>query len=327
MTMRLNGQWLRMAVAAVLGLAFAAAAHAAPVTIRLGYSPTAEEQLDLLLAKPSLGANYGKLYTLDSTLFSGSSARAQAFAANAVDIAASGANGVLFAAAEGIPTKIIASLSREAVHGGFNTQYLALASSNIKTVADLKGKTVGVNGFSTTGELWLRAALETAGLTEKDVRVVPISFSAMAESLRSGRIDVGEFPQPFYDMAVKKMPVRTVFISKTGVPFDEELVVLIGHDAWLKAHAAAVRGFLADLKTATRFYLDHTKEARQLLIDKKLVRIPADIYLGMKDYYRDPSLRVSTADLVKMQDLQVKAGFQKKRADVDALVDLSYLPK
>lgn len=301
--------------------------RAAPFSIRLGYSLAAEEQLWLLMAKPDIGANYGKVYTLDSTRFQSSSARAQAFEAGAIDIASGSANGVLFAAAEGVPTKIIASLSKESRRGAFTTSYLAMANSPIKSAKDLKGKTVAVNGLSTSGELWLRAALEKAGLSEREVTVVPVSFPAMGESLRSGRIDAGEFPQPFAAMAEKEMKVKTIFTAKDAVPFDEELIVLIGKDEWLKAHADAVRAFLADLQASTRFYLDHTKEARQILIDKKFVRVPADIYLTMKDYYRDPTMRVSAESLEKMQDEQVSAGFQKKKADVASLVDLTYLPK
>jgi ABC-type nitrate/sulfonate/bicarbonate transport system substrate-binding protein len=326
--MRLSRRQVCAGMTAMAGLSLGAtAARAAPLAIRLGYSLAAEEQEWLLMAKPALGKNYGKLYTLDATRFTGSSKRAEAFAADAIDLAASAANGVLFAAAEGIESKIIASISKERLHHGFNTSFIALESSPINKIEDLKGKTVAVNGFSTTGELWMRAALERHGLTEKDVTVVPISFPAMAESLRSGRIDVGEFPQPFYAMAAKDMKVKTIFTSKDGMPFDEELVVLVGHDKFLKAHAAAIRGFLADLQAATKFYLDHPKEARQILIDKKFVRVPADIYLDMNDYDRDPSLRVDVEALKRMQDLQVSAGFQKKKADIEALVDLSYLPK
>lgn len=302
-------------------------ARAAPLAIRLGYSLAAEEQLWLLMARPSLGTNYGKLYTLDATRFTGSAQRAEAFAAGAIDLASSGSEGAIFAAAEGIPSTLIASLSRESMKGGFNTTFLALASSPINKVEDLKGKTVAVNGLSTTGELWLKTALERHGLTEKDVTVVPIAFPAMAQSLRSGRIDVGEFPQPFYAMAKKTMQVRTVFTSKEGMPFDEELVAIAGHEPYLKANAEAIRGFLADLQAATTFYLTHPAEARQILIDKKFVRVPADIYLGMRDYYRDPHLRVDVNALKQMQDAQVAAGFQKKKADIASLVDLSYLPK
>lgn len=301
-------------------------ARAEPLTIRLGYSLAAEEQLWLLMADPSLAKNYGKLYTLDATRFTSSSQRAQAFAAGAIDIASSGANGVLFAAAEGIPSTIIASLSKESLHRGFNTAFLVLDSSPINKVEDLKGKTVAVNGLSTTGELWLKTALERHGMSESDVTVVPIAFPAMAESLRSGRIDAGEFPQPFFAMARKEMKVKTIFTSKEGMPFDEELIVLVGHEPYLKEHAEAIRGFLADLQAATQFYLAHAAEARQILIDKKFVRVPPDVYLNMEDYYRDPSLRVDVEALKKMQDAQVAAGFQKKKADITTLVDMSYLP-
>lgn len=315
-----------IAAMAAIGQGFGAA-HAEPLTIRIGYSLAAEEQLWVLMADTSRAKNYGKLYTLNATRFTGSSQRAQAFAAGAIDLASSAANGVLFAAAEGIPSTIIASLSKESLHRGFNTTYLALESSSISKVEDLKGKTVGVNGLSTTGELWLKTALERHGLSESDVTVVPIAFPAMAESLRSGRIDVGEFPQPFDAMARKEMKVKTIFTSKEGMPFNEELVVIVGHDDYLKAHAGAIRGFLADLQGATQFYLDQPAQARQLLIDKKFVRVPADIYLHMEDYYRDPKLRVDVEALKKMQDAQVAAGFQKKKAEIATLVDMSYLPQ
>ena len=325
----LNRRQMLIGATGLAAGAFAATqeASAAPLTIRLGYSQAAEEQLWLLMAKPDLAKNYGKLYTLNGTRFTSSSVRAQAFAANAIDIASGGADGVLFAAAEGVETKIIASLAREGLHHGFDTSFLALQSAKINSLKDLKGKTVGINGFSTNGELWLRSALERHGMSEHDVTVVPISFPAMAESLKSGRIDVGEFPQPFYALAHHEMKVKTVFTSKDGVPFDEELIVLISHGPFLKAHGAAVRGFLADLQAATTFYLQHTKEARRILVEKRFVRVPLDIYLNLRDYYRPPHMRVNIESLKKMQDIQVSAGFQKKKADIEKVVDMNYLPK
>ena len=58
-----------------------------------------------------------------------------------------------------------------------------------------------------------------------------------------------------------------------------------------------------------------------------MVRVTPEVYLTMHDYYRDPSIRPDVEALVKMQEFQVKAGFQKKSVDVRSLVDLSYLPK
>jgi ABC-type nitrate/sulfonate/bicarbonate transport system substrate-binding protein len=299
--------------------------RAAPVTLRIGYGGAAEEPLWLLIAKPELGKNYGKVYTLDATRFQGSDKRAQAFEAGAIDLAAGGAIGVIFAAAEGVTAKIIASICRESSRG-FSTSYYAKSDSTIKSVADLKGKIVGINGFSTSGHLWLKAALEKNGLSDTDVTITPVPFSAMQEALAADKIDLGMFPQPFAALLEKDAKVRKIFDAKYGLPFDEELDVIIGKDEFLKKNAGAIRAMLEDLKAAMHFYLEKPREARQLLIDTKMVRVSSDVYLGMNDYYRDSTLRPDTDALVKMQQFQIKAGFQIKSVDVRALVDLSYLP-
>jgi ABC-type nitrate/sulfonate/bicarbonate transport system substrate-binding protein len=320
---------LRAAAAACLlsiVVGTAGAALGQPVTLRLGYGAAAEEPLWLLLSKPDLARNYGKAYTLDGTRFSGSDKRAQAFEAGAIDLASSSANGVIFGAAEGVMAKIIASISRESSRG-FSTTFYVKETSPINSIPDLKGKTVGINGFFTSGHLWLKAALEKHGLVETDVKITPIPFPAMQESLEAGRVDLGQFPQPFAALLERQMKVRKIFDAKYGVPFDEELIVLIGKDEFLKKNAAAVRGLLEDLREATRFYLEKPREARQILIDAKMVRVAPDVYIAMNDYFHEPTIAVDVDALEKMQEFQIKAGFQKKNVDVRSLVDLSYLPK
>ena len=309
------------------GVYFADPSFAAdPPTIRLGYGSAAEEQLYLLLAKPDIGKNYGKAYRLESSRFQSSTQRTQAFEAGAIDIASSGSVGVLFAAAEGITGKIIASLVRESSRG-FATSYYVKTESPIRTVPDAKGKIVGINGFSTDGQLWLRTALERHQLSDSDVTIAPVPFPAMAESLRAGKIDVGEFPQPFADMLEKELSVRKLFDSQYGMPFEQELILLLGKDPFLKQNAAAIRGLLEDLQASTRYYLEHPREARQIILDSKSVRVAPEIYLNMKDYYRDPSLRPEVSSLERVQDIMVKSGFTKKRSDISTMVDLSYLAR
>jgi len=258
--------------------------------------------------------------------FQSSTQRSQAFEANAIDLASSGAVGVLFAAAEGVTGKVIASLARESPRG-FATSYYVKADSPIKTVPDAKGKIVGINGFATDGQLWLKTALERHNLSDSDVTIIPVPFPAMAEALNAGKVDVGEFPQPFADMLEKDMRVRKLFDSQYGMPFEQELILLLGKDAFLKQNGAAIRGLLEDLQASTRFYLEKPREARQMILDAKAVRLSPDIYLNMKDYYRDPTLRPDAAAMERVQEVMIKTGFTKKRADIPAMVDLSYLAK
>src|SRR5712691_7824156 len=203
----------------------------------------------------------------------------------------------------------------------FEAGAIDLASSSAN------GVIFAINGFYTSGHLWLKAALEKNGLVESDVTITPVPFPAMQEALDAGKVDVGQFPQPFAALAEKRMKLRKIFDGKYGIPFDEELIVLVGKDEFLKKNAGAVRGMLEDLAAATRFYLEKPREARQLLIDSKMVRVDPDVYMTMNDYYRDPGLRVDVEALENMQAFQIKAGFQKKQADVRSLVDLGYLPR
>jgi sulfonate transport system substrate-binding protein len=123
------------------------------------------------------------------------------------------------------------------------------------------------------------------------------------------------------------MKVRKLFDSQYGMPFEQELIVLLGKDAFLKQNAAAIRGFLEDLQASTRFYLEKPREARQIILDAKTVRLSSDVYMNMRDYYRDPTLRPDVAALERVQEVMIKTGFTKRRADVLALVDVNYLPK
>ncbi len=296
-----------------------------PVKFRLGYGVAVEEPLWVMLAQPKLAAHEGRDYVLEPNRFSGADKRMQAFAAGALDISKVSANAAIFAAAEGVDFKIIGSLSRESTRG-FATQFMVQANSPIKTAADLKGKTIGINGFSGSGNLWVDIYFKNNGFTEDDVTLVPVDFAAQGDALRSGKIDVGMFPQPFAAMAQKQGGVRTLFTSKDAVPQEEELMLIVAHTSFLKAHPDAVKAFMADVVDATAYYRQHTQDARQAILDARLVRVAPDIYLHMTDYYRDPACRPDLAELEMMQDQQVKAGFQRKRADLKARVDDEYLP-
>jgi ABC-type nitrate/sulfonate/bicarbonate transport system substrate-binding protein len=297
-------------------------AQAEPVKIRVGIGSAVEEQIWLLIARPDLGTNYGKAYTIDWNRFPGADKRIQAFEAGAQDVITASANGAILAASEGIDFKMVASLSRESSQGFF-TKFMVRESSPLRSVKDLKGKKIGINGFNGSGHLWTHVVLEANGMSEKDVTLVPLPFPAQAEGLKSGTIDVGMFPQPFARMVEKDMPVRSIYSSKDAAAFDEELMLLIAKPEWINKNSAALKAMIEDLVAVTKYYAEHSADARQALIEKNMVRIDKDTYVSMQDYYRDPSVRVSLTSLEKMQDLQMRAGFQSKKVDLACRVDLA----
>jgi TRAP transporter TAXI family solute receptor len=68
-------------------------------------------------------------------------------------------------------------------------QLVALESSGIKTIADLKGKRVSVGAAGSGVELNARQILEAAGLTYDDIKVQYLSFAESASNLKDGNID------------------------------------------------------------------------------------------------------------------------------------------
>ena len=71
----------------------------------------------------------------------------------------------------------------------------------------------------------------------------------------------------------------------------------------------------------TKYYAENPGGARKALIASNMVRIDLNTYIEMQDYYRDPGLNISLESLEKMQDLQMKAGFQSKKVDLKCRLD------
>ena len=297
-----------------------------PVTLKMGRANAAEENYWLMQARPDITPNQGKLYKLDITAFRASDATFRAFEAGQIDGGSASANAVLTAASKGLDLRVVASLSLEA-EGGSVTQYMVKSDAPIKSIADLKGKTVGIVGYRSSIELWARAALTKGGLNpDKDVNWAVVPFPAMGAAVRSGKVDIAGMPQVFSEPEAAKGGLRTLFTSKTGVPFDEELILIIMRPEIMQKHPDAVRAFLADLSTATKWYLKNTREAKQALIDKKIVGIAPEAYFKLPDYKRNPSARPNLKALDQMQNMLVEYKFLEKKVDLSKVVDLSLSP-
>jgi ABC-type nitrate/sulfonate/bicarbonate transport system substrate-binding protein len=164
--------------------------------------------------------------------------------------------------------------------------------ASVRSVKDLKGGTAGVLGFKTATDLWVRAALLAAGLVpDRDVKVAPIAFPAMGVAVRSDKVNLGTFVEPFYSAETAKGGLRTLFTAVKAVGYDHELLDVWFGEKFLKAQPDAVRAFLADYVAVTRYYLANTAQAKRDLHKAGFVRTPLEIYLKNADWKRDPNAR------------------------------------
>jgi hypothetical protein len=101
------------------------------------------------------------------------------------DIAFYAYNGVeMFKDKQQANVRAVATLYNETI------QVVTLASTGVKSLADLKGKRVAVGAAGSGAEVNARQVLEATGITYKDISPQYLSFAEAANGLRDGNTDV-----------------------------------------------------------------------------------------------------------------------------------------
>src|SRR5258708_31054147 len=273
---------MKRTLGTIVAVLFTTAALAKEQTlIRFGRGFAAEEQMWLMSARPDLTPNQGKKYQLKQILFQANPERFQAYLAGELDAGTAPGLAVIFARAQGVDMKIVASISQEAAGKQyFTTAYMVKDDGPIKSVQDLKGGTVGVVGYKTATDLWARAGLLKAGLVpDKDTKVFSLGFPAMGESVRTGKVQAGTFVEPFYSAEMAKGGLRKLFTATEAIGYDHELLDVWFGEKFLKAHPDVRRAFLSDYLTVTKYYLANSEQAKRDLSKAGFVRTPVEIYV------------------------------------------------
>jgi len=139
-----------------------------------------------------------------------------------IQVAQVGGSEVMSANAEGADLVVVAQLA------GVYPFVLEVAAP-IKTVADLKGKKVGVSSVGSSSDIATRAALKKMGLDpDKDVTIVAVGSAAQrTAAMLGGAIDAGVAQPPdslaleekgfhvLYDLASQKLPSANTSVVVT----------------------------------------------------------------------------------------------------------------
>ena len=97
----------------------------------------------------------------------------------------------------------------------------------IKSMAELKGKTIGISTFGSETDIAISIALKNVGLTRQDVTISQIGGSSQRfGALSAGRIDAAPLLEPGITMAREKgfNPLLDLAAAKTPWIFDSVVV-------------------------------------------------------------------------------------------------------
>jgi len=134
-----------------------------------------------------------------------------AFAAGKVDAVAVTNGDALVTGSSGAPSKCIL------INDYSNGNDMIVAKPGIKTVADLKGKKIGVE-VGLVDHLLLLKALESVKLTEKDVIIKKFATDQTPQALKSGAVDAIAAWQPNSGQALKELPGSTAVFTSADAP-------------------------------------------------------------------------------------------------------------
>lgn len=180
------------------------------------------------------------------------------------DFASTAGIAALMARANGVPIRTVYVYSKPEW-----TALVAPAGSPIRTVADLKGKRVAATR-GTDPYFFLLQALETAGLEESDVTVVPLQHPDGKVALQQGDVDAWAGLDPHMAQIELEDGARLFFRE----PGFNTYGFLNAHEDFLARYPEATRRVLATYERGRRWILEHPDEAAELLARTSGVSLP-----------------------------------------------------
>ena len=116
------------------------------------------------------------------------------------------------------------------------------AGSSVKSIADLKGKKIGVSAVASSGATFARTALKLNGMTENDASLVPIGAGAQQiNAIKTGQVDVLALWDIQYQL------VKNAGVTLTPLPVDQTA------DAWGGGFATTRKNLDAKKDVLERF--------------------------------------------------------------------------
>lgn len=156
--------------------------------------------------------------------------------------------------------------------------YLVSGREDIKTVADLKGRTIYLTGKGTTPDFVMQYLLTQNGLTMEDVTLEYRSEATeVAAILEEDPEAAGILPQPFATAACAQNESLKECLSLTEewnrVSEDGSLVtgVTIVRNSFLEENGKAVEQFLEDHKESTGFATENIEETAALCVKQGII--------------------------------------------------------
>lgn len=249
---------------------------------------------------------------------------ASAVASGAVDIGYSGIIPVIFARAHNQPFVIVDTLDYE--YGGPGKQdvwIVASKSSNIHTLADLRGKTVAINATGAICELLVKDHLAKAGIPYDAVKKIIVPMPQMGSMLQVGNADAACISEPFYADAKMSPNIQAVTLASgvvADLPADKRIAldVLFAREDWVQQHKDVLQRFNRVLAHASADFRANPGLYQQWLVSE--FKLTPELAGQVTHYFDWGDLTPDAASLRPLLDSMTRNGLLNAPLDANSLV-------
>lgn len=317
------------AVTAVMMMAVTAHAEA-PVKLRIGWITVPVSLAPIMSAKPDLARHLGKTYTIDAIHFNGSTPQITALADGQLDIGELSYSSFALAIqnAHMNDLRVIADSLQDGT-GPFSAPYVVRKDGPVKTIKDLKGKTVAVNVIGAGLDIAMRSYLERYGLkANRDYSVIEANFFNQVSLLAQNKVQmITTIPVTDFNPKLQKI-ARPLFTLKQAMGGPTQILMRVARESDIAKKRAAMTDYFEDEIRSWHWYRNPKNRAAALAIVAKFNKRPAAffntfIWKPNKDLYHNLNDVPNLAALQRNIDTQRKVGFLKIHIDVKKYADLS----
>jgi ABC-type nitrate/sulfonate/bicarbonate transport system substrate-binding protein len=312
---------------AILVVALVGASHAAnaesKLVVAMPTTPPNIVHMPIHVAR-ELGLYKKEGLTVDTVALEGGVKTYRAMVADDVDIASASGPFSIVGLAKGAPTKIILAYAPK-------LEASMIVNADIKTMADLKGKRIGIQQPGGFADVLSRGVLRAAKIDPKDVHFVTIA-SEDVPALLANQVDTAILHVEQELVAQSKIPSLHAIARLWEIQPNNLYNVMAVTDKTIKDKPAALQAFVKGTIEATR--LMYTDKAKVIPILVKYTQLPKDIVEKSYDFMVKNCIWDANSGLGKERvnytaELMTKVGNipEGKTPKYDDIVDLSFADK
>ena len=238
-----------------------------------------------------------------------------ALSSGAIDLSVGGIEGGVAAIASGVPLRLVATGPHRAPKTGWYTALLVRENSSIRSLADLRGKKVGVGrgGFS---EAILALAVQKGGYRyPQDIEPVYLSTADSTNAFTSGLVEAILTLDPYVPSIQREVPTR-ILTDNEQLGYPTIWAVWV-HETFAREHPDVLGAVSREFLAVGPWIATHRSEAAASLaavvgFDQRLW----ETTLGRASYELEPIGPETLRDIQYVADQLLALGVIKQPVDV-----------